>query len=202
MTSNPSARTPEPPGLSYKGTSTLGKLKILGQPTNLIMISEQQLRASSETFFDAFSSNKPPNKMLSFFSNTAPVIIQHAPASCPHPHTSRLNGSNAIRSYFDLLATHWTRSDAKIRSPLQVDTNNRRVTLAASVTWMWRKSGRKFVEEFTWTLDYDEGLKLFSFVIRTVSGPGTCVMRAIDSEPVMQEKSPAQASVSSQAPEL
>ncbi|PPQ71817.1 hypothetical protein CVT26_007732 [Gymnopilus dilepis] len=164
------------------------------------MISEQQLRASTNAFFDAFSSNNPPLKMLSFFSTTSPVIIQHAPATCPHPHTSRLDGSNAIRSYFDVLATHFVRSDAKILSPLQVDLNKRRANLTASVTWKWKKSGRKFVEEFTWTLDYDEGLRIVSFVIRTVSGPGTCVMRAIDSEPALPEKSAVQASVSSQTP--
>ncbi|KIM40946.1 hypothetical protein M413DRAFT_445721 [Hebeloma cylindrosporum] len=140
----------------------------------------EQLRASSESFFAAFASNKPPIKMLCYFSTTSPVIIQHAPESCPHPQTSRLIGSNAIRSYFDLLATHWTRSNARTRAPTQIDERNRRVVVFASIDWAWKKSGRKWTEDFTWTLDFDESLNIVSFVIRTVSGPGTCVMRAID----------------------
>ncbi|KAF8876197.1 hypothetical protein CPB84DRAFT_1752466 [Gymnopilus junonius] len=159
------------------------------------MISEQQLRASSESFFGAFSSNSSPLRMLSFFSTTSPVIVQHAPATCPHPHTSKLDGSNAVRSYFDVLATHFNRSEAKIQKPLQIDVNKRRVNLTASITWKWKKSGREFVEEFTWTLDYDEGLRIVNFVIRTVSGPGTCVMRAIDTEPASTEKASVQASL-------
>ncbi|KAF8963027.1 hypothetical protein BDZ97DRAFT_1822710 [Flammula alnicola] len=145
------------------------------------MVTEQQLRASSQTFFDAFSSSIAPIKMLSYFSTTLPVTIQHTPAECPHPLTSRLDGSNAIRSYFDLLATHFTRSDARIRSAVQVNAESRRVTVIASVNWMWRKN-----------------LKIVTFVIRTDSGPATCVMRAVDADsPVIhcQEKTFAQASL-------
>lgn len=111
-------------------------------------------------------------------------------------------GSNAIRSYFDLLATHWTRSNARIRATTQIDEPNRRVVVSASVDWAWRKSGRKWTEDFTWTLDFDENLEIISFIIRTVSGPGTCIMRAIDidAEPyVLPEKYTLQASVSSLA---
>lgn len=208
MTSTPSTRGPEPPSPratwlgSYKTTSTLGNRGKSRLPltTNPSMMFEQQLRASSESFFDAFASNKPSIKMLCYFSTTSPVIIQHTPDSCPHPHTSRLVGSNAIRSYFDLLATHWTRSNARTRATTQIDGPNRRVIVSASIDWAWRKSGRKWTEDFTWTLDFDESLEIVSFVIRTVSGPGTCVMRAIDidAEPdVFSEKHTLQASVSS-----
>jgi len=161
-------------------------------------MSSRQLGTSSESFFAAFASNKPPIEMLCYFSTTSPVIIQHAPDSCPHPHTSRLIGSNAIRSYFDLLATHWTRSNARFRATTQVDELNRRAVVSASIDWAWRKSGRKWTEDFTWTLDFDENLEIVSFVIRTVSGPGTCVMRAIDvdADPdVLLKKHTLQASV-------
>ncbi|KAF8157952.1 hypothetical protein B0H34DRAFT_706900 [Crassisporium funariophilum] len=152
------------------------------------MNCERQLKAASEAFFDAFSSNTTPINLLSYFSTTCPIILQHAPANCPHPHTSRLVGGNALRSYFDLLATHWSRSDAKIRHAPQADADTRSVVLGASITWMWRKSGRKWTEDFTWTLEFDDALKIVSFVARTVSGPGTCVMRAVDHEPAMQDR--------------
>ncbi|PPQ77080.1 hypothetical protein CVT25_014893 [Psilocybe cyanescens] len=154
----------------------------------VIMLAASQLQASTETFFDAFASEAPPIGMLAYFSHTSPAIVQHTPSSCPYPQASRLEGTNAIRSYFDLLATHWNRSDAKIRSPLQIDVDKRRVTLLADVIWTWKKSGRQWIEEFTWTLDYDEGFKIISFVIQTMSSPGTCVMRATDAEPTARQK--------------
>ncbi|KAF8803421.1 hypothetical protein BYT27DRAFT_7145152 [Phlegmacium glaucopus] len=145
------------------------------------MAHERELEAASQEFLEAFSSNISPQNMVSYFSTTHPVIIQHAPASCTRPSASRLIGPNALRSYFDLLATHWIRSDVKIRSaPQVVDGEARSVILGASVTWMWRKSGRKWTEDFTWTIEFDEGLKIISLIIQTVSEARTCIMRATD----------------------
>ncbi|KAF4617626.1 hypothetical protein D9613_006223 [Agrocybe pediades] len=156
------------------------------------MDTEQELLDASRRFFDAFAASQGSSQMLKFFSTTSAAVIQHAPASCPHPYTSRLSGSNAVRSYFDLLGTHWTRSSVKLASALEVDASKRRVSVTAESTWTWKRSGRKFREEFTWTIDYDESMKIVSFIIRTLSGPGTCVMRAVDADPV-SEDSPMQA---------
>ncbi|KAF9481114.1 hypothetical protein BDN70DRAFT_876717 [Pholiota conissans] len=152
------------------------------------MSLDQELRASGQAFFDAFAANTPPIKMLHHFSTSSPAVLQHTPLDCPHPFTSKLSGSNALRSYFDLLATNWTRSNAHIRDELEVDASNRRVVIPASVTWTWKRSGRHWREDFTWTLDFDDTLKISSFVIRTMSGPGTCVMRAVDIDPVATDK--------------
>ena len=147
------------------------------------MVHETELKVASQEFFKAFSLNITPQDMVSYFSTTYPVIIQHAPASCPHASVSRLIGPNALRSYFDLLATYWIRSDVKIRiSPQVVDKRTRSVLLGASVTWMWRKSGRKWTEDFTWMIEFDEGLKIISLITRTVSEARTCVMRATDTD--------------------
>uniref|UniRef100_A0A8H8CHF8 Uncharacterized protein n=1 Tax=Psilocybe cubensis TaxID=181762 RepID=A0A8H8CHF8_PSICU len=151
------------------------------------MLAASQLQATTESFFQAFALETPPVGMLSYFSHTSPAIVQHTPSNCPIPLSSRLEGNNAIRSYFDLLATHWHRSDAKIRSPLQISVEKRRVILLADVIWTWKKSGRQWIEEFSWTLDYDESYKIVSFVIQTISSPGTCVMRAVDADPVVHQ---------------
>ncbi|TFK71272.1 hypothetical protein BDN72DRAFT_469281 [Pluteus cervinus] len=142
----------------------------------------QQLLSSTNSFFNALSNNTSPITLLSYFSTTRLVSLQHAPATCPHPHTSRLTGLNAIRSYFDLLATHWTRTDMRIHSA-QVDSSAKQVVVAASVTWMWKKSRKSFTEDFTCTLQFDDNQKIVDFLVCTNSGPGTCVMRAVDAEP-------------------
>lgn len=156
--------------------------------------NHEQLLAVSDAFFVALATNTPPLRLLSYFSTTHPVVIQHAPSSCPNPRSSRLSGLNAIRSYFDILATHWTRTNMH-RHSIRADPALRRVVVSASVTWMWKKSGRKWNEDFTCTLDYDEGLKIVSFIVTTESGTSTCVMRAVDAEPVLHEKSSIQVSV-------
>ncbi|KAF7364788.1 hypothetical protein MVEN_00348800 [Mycena venus] len=144
--------------------------------------SHQQLLFAAEVLFLDLSANSNSNIIISHFSSTQEVVIQHAPLLCPHPHTSRLTGLNAVRSYFDLLFTHWTRSNMKIHSRTVVEPNQ--VAVSASVQWTWRSSGRSWKEEFLCTLDYDDNLKIVGMIVETNSAPGTCIMRAIDEDPL------------------
>ncbi|KAJ7250040.1 hypothetical protein B0H12DRAFT_1052525 [Mycena haematopus] len=144
--------------------------------------SHQQLLFAAEMLFLDLSANTSSNIVISHFSSTKEVVIQHAPALCPHPHTSRLTGLNAVRSYFDLIATHWLRSDTKIRTRTIVEPNQ--VAVSASVQWTWRSSGRSWREDFLCTLDYDDNLKVIGMIVETTSPSGTCIMRAIDEDPL------------------
>lgn len=142
--------------------------------------SREQLLTVTDNFLNAFADNQThPISLLTFFSTSSPVTIQHYPSSCPHPQSSLLCGQNAVRSYFDLLATHWTRSGLR-HHIIDVDPSTRIVLLDGSITWKWNQSGRSWVEEFRITLAFDEMLSIVSFSVRTLSGPGTCVMRAKD----------------------
>ena len=143
---------------------------------------QDQLISATNAFLQALATNTCSLTLLTHFSTTHLVIIQHAPASCPRPQTSRLSGLNAVRSYFDLLATNWTRSKMAIRTKPRADAKAHRVVVGASVTWMWRRSGHEWDEDFTCTLEFDENYKISSFIVRTDSAPETCVMRAVDSE--------------------
>ncbi|KAJ6583906.1 hypothetical protein DFH09DRAFT_263422 [Mycena vulgaris] len=144
--------------------------------------SNQQLLFAAEVLFLDLSANTACDILLSHFSSTKDVVIQHAPALCPHPYTSRLTGLNAVRSYFDLLATHWLRSNTKIHAQTVVDPY--RVAVNASVQWTWRSSGRSWREDFLCTLDYDDHLKIIGMIVETNSPPGTCIMRAVDADPL------------------
>ncbi|KAF8895562.1 hypothetical protein BD779DRAFT_1609071 [Infundibulicybe gibba] len=129
------------------------------------MPTQQQFIASSDAFFQAFASNTPPLTLLSYFSTT---------------HLFAPYGLNAIRSYFDLLATHWIRSDMRKHS-IRAYPDTRQVVVTASVTWMWRQSRRSWTEDF-------KSPKIISFVVTTESSPGTCVMRAVDTEPATVDR--------------
>lgn len=130
-------------------------------------------------FFNALASNASSPVLLSHFSTSQEVTVQHYPAACPNPRSSLLRGPNAIRSYFDLLATHWTRSNL-VQHSIVSDPDARTVVTNASVTWKWRKSGHQWTEDFLCTLTFDDALQIVSLTVRTDSGPTTCVMRAVD----------------------
>jgi hypothetical protein len=146
--------------------------------------TSEQLIDACNCFFTALSNNTPPLALLHHFSTTHPVSIQHCPARCPHPHASILRGPNAVRSYFDILATHWTRSNLTSHA-VSADPMTRRVVVTGSVIWTWKRSGRSWQEDFTCTLAFDDSdaLKITNFIVLTESGPGTCVLRAIDPDP-------------------
>ncbi|KAK7462351.1 hypothetical protein VKT23_007951 [Stygiomarasmius scandens] len=164
-----------------------------GSPT--IQPSSESLRIAANALFTDIFSNIPSSTLLTHFSRTHPVTIQHAPAGDPHPQSSRLTGLNAVRSYFDLLSTHWHKGETKIHSiqivtPSSPGISNGRiatlpcVVLTASVQWKWKCSGNSWQEDFTCVLEYDDLVKVTSFVVHTDSLPETCVLRAID--PVLE----------------
>ena len=146
-------------------------------------ILEGQLLSATDAFLGALAANTTPLALLAFFSSAHPVTLQHAPAQCPNAQSARFTGLNAVRSYFDLLATNWTRTAVRVRSGPQLFGDRRRTVIGASVTWAWRQSGRRWTEDFTCTLDFDDTFKIVSFLVATESGPGTCVMTAKDSTP-------------------
>lgn len=150
--------------------------------------TREQLLAVANRYLAAFANNKThPLLMLTFFSTTSPVSIQHYPSNSPYPQASILRGPNAVRSYFDLIATHWTRSPVSRRT-IDVDPYKRTVVFEGSVTWKWKKSGRSWVEDFTCTLAFDDLLKIVSYVVRTDSTPQTCLMRAKDVDDLPSSK--------------
>ncbi|EAU86317.2 hypothetical protein CC1G_08041 [Coprinopsis cinerea okayama7 len=152
---------------------------------------EEQLLSATNAFLKALACNLSPLRLLSFFSSSSPVTLQHAQARCPHAQTSRFTGLNAVRSYFDLLTAHWTRSAMQIHSRPWLDVQKRRIVIDASVTWMWRSSGRTWTEDFICTIDYDDAFKIVSFVVETESPPETCIMTAKDIPSVSAASFPA-----------
>ncbi|KIY51541.1 hypothetical protein FISHEDRAFT_70766 [Fistulina hepatica ATCC 64428] len=138
----------------------------------------QLLLSAQQSVFTDFSASASPTTMLSHFSTMSEPIIEHAPMGCPMASLSHLKGSNAVRSYFDILATNWRHSDIDVYS-VDVDAAHRSVSVCASITWTWRSSGHRFREDFVSNLQFDEHLKLQSFVIKTLPG-SECVMRAKD----------------------
>lgn len=141
--------------------------------------TRQQLRDAADELFADMAAGIPPLVLISHFSTTQMVFFEHSPINA---YNFPLTGLNAVRSYFDLLATHWTRHDMQ-KHECCVYFESKQVIVRASVRWKWKISGNTWQEDFTCTLDFDDHLKVKSFVIKTSSAENTCVMRAVDRLP-------------------
>ncbi|KAJ3535936.1 hypothetical protein NMY22_g6261 [Coprinellus aureogranulatus] len=140
----------------------------------------EQMCLTVDAFRDALCTDRTSSQLLEYFSTSQEPVIQHAPAECPNPLSSRLAGLNAVRSYFDIQATHWRRDHIGVRNLPQLDTETRTMVVDASIVWVWRCSRRRWTEDVNCTITLDEDMKITSFIIRTESGAGTCVWRRKD----------------------
>lgn len=145
-------------------------------------LSVSDLTAVAEDLFSDIANNSPSIRLLAHFSQHQTVTIQHSFAECKTPDAYRFTGLNAVRSYFDLLATHYERS-AMEKHSMRISAHAGRVILLGSVHWTWRSSRKGWREDFECTIDFDDNLKVISFVMLTTSSPSTCVMRAVDPGP-------------------
>ncbi|KAF5311566.1 hypothetical protein D9611_009506 [Ephemerocybe angulata] len=150
------------------------------------------LRMAVDAFFEGLCAKQTTAQRLEYFSTTEALILQHSPAICPSIAAFRVTGQNAVRSYFDILSTHWHRENLQLRGAPLVDVHSRSASYDASITWIWRRSGRRWTEEFNCAITFDDNLKVVSLIIRTDSAPETCVMNAkdVDSSPLECEGRP------------
>lgn len=135
------------------------------------------LQSAAESLFADISAHKSPQALLSHFSTTDNVLLQHDYVHSPEPVA--FTGLHAVRSYFDLLAMNWTRDDMKLHECTVISTESK-VVMKANVRWTWRKSKRSWREEFTCTLHFDENKKVKGFVVKTDPPKASCVMHAVD----------------------
>ncbi|KAL1745000.1 hypothetical protein HDZ31DRAFT_82263 [Schizophyllum fasciatum] len=155
------------------------------------------LLATMTTLLADLARGAPTATILAYFSALHEPVIQHAPARGPSRASpeSRMYGLNAVRSYFDLLATHFDlqgmEEDVKVRRVWTEPT--RRAALAeVHAGWRWRAKGQRgaagcsasgcqrpprgFNEEFELEVVFDEEMKVASFLVATTGG--LCAMEA------------------------
>lgn len=135
------------------------------------------LQTATHSLLSDFRECKPSLKLVSHFSTTQPVHLQHDYIHTDEPMA--FAGLGAVRSYFDLLALNWTRDEVTCEG-LVMDPEELRVAFQGSIQWKWRISKRTWRERFMCTIEFDEKLKVKSFVVETHPPKATCVMHAVD----------------------
>ncbi|TRM60601.1 hypothetical protein BD626DRAFT_127019 [Schizophyllum amplum] len=153
--------------------------------------TEADLLSALSALLADLAGDAPAAQLVAHFSTLHEPQIQHAPAACPLAQRglSRLRGLNAVRSYFDLLATHFERAGVAEVRRMWADPTRRAATAQVETKWRWRASGRKFEEELDMELVFDEQMKIVSFVVATTGG--TCMMNAVDVEVAPLRSAPA-----------
>lgn len=145
---------------------------------------QDQLIHAANSFLAALSNPTRNSRMLlSYFSTRQTVTLDHSPSVTQYPqYSAPFIGLSAVRSYFDLIAMHYTVVSVATHS-FQAFASQSRVVSISSIQWRWRSSGNTWTEDVSCTFEYDEQLKLKSFIVKTQSAEDTCVLRAVDRTP-------------------
>ncbi|KAI5897024.1 uncharacterized protein SCHCODRAFT_02493357 [Schizophyllum commune H4-8] len=103
--------------------------------------------ATMTTLLADLARGAPTATLLAHFSTLHEPILQHAPAGCPLRGgiESRMRGLNAVRSYFDLLATHFNfhgmEEDVDIKR-VWAEPVRRAAKAQVHARWRWRTRGQ------------------------------------------------------------
>lgn len=149
--------------------------------------SPENILSAVDKFLCAFFRDSTTSaEMLEYFSTSYLITIQHAPQSCcPEFAANKMQGHNAVRSYFDLLTTHWYREALNLDDQPHIAFDHSleslcTVAVDASIRWTWRRTRRQWTEDLNCAITLDDNLKIVSLIFRTLSSPETCVMYAKD----------------------
>jgi hypothetical protein len=161
---------------SSQKPATLSPISPSMETSVAFIMGQIPLLSAAESLFEDIAQQKPSSVILSHFSTTQNVTLQHDYVYSAAP--CQFVGLHAVRSYFDLLSLHWERDN--MHHTCDVRADKQQVVVKASVQWTWRVSRKSWREDFTCTLDFDEMLKVKGFLVSSNPPEECCVMRAVD----------------------
>ncbi|KAI0065539.1 hypothetical protein BV25DRAFT_1913569 [Artomyces pyxidatus] len=128
------------------------------------------LLAAATAFCDAFAAGSPLDTIIAFFStSTAPVAIEHGlPQLAPFLGRT-FEGLPGVVQYFVTVGNSATYTDMRFQDWI-VDTQERKVSVRGRGIFTWKSTGQKWDETFTYTLDFDEELKVKRYQVWADSG--------------------------------
>lgn len=130
-----------------------------------------QLLAAAQAFCDAFATSRPLDDILAHFSYDP----AHPPEAMEHglplvPFVGRpFVGVIALKQYFTLLAEHLTYENMRF-SEYVVDTEAKKVSCKGQARFTWTSTGLGWDETFSYTLDFDDQLKVARYQVWADSG--------------------------------
>ena len=134
------------------------------------MAPRDELLRSAQAFCNAFSEKQDVEILLAYFSTTHQVsAIEHGlPVLAPFLG-KRFTGISGIRQYFELIGSLLSYNNISFSEYL-VDSETMKVSVKGVATFTWLNTGQSWDEVFTYTLDFDDELKLVQYQVWADSG--------------------------------
>lgn len=135
-------------------------------------VSRSDLLAAAHAFCEAFASKQPLDTILSRFSNDPahpPYAIEYGLPSLAPFLGRTFVGLTAIEEYFKILAQHLTYENMRFSEYL-ADTETKKVSCKGQARFTWTSNGLSWDETFTYTLDFDDQLRVVSYQVWADSG--------------------------------
>ncbi|KAI0047156.1 hypothetical protein FA95DRAFT_1283290 [Auriscalpium vulgare] len=134
------------------------------------MSSRADLLSAAQSFCSAFAAGSSLDTVVAFFSTqTPPLVIEYGlPAFAPFLGRP-FNDTNGVVEYFTSL-TNLVQIDGMTFSDYVVDAEVRKVSVKGTGRFTWRETGQAWDETFTYTLDFDDALKVTKYQVWADSG--------------------------------
>lgn len=140
-------------------------------PTNMAP-TRKELLIAAQAFCDVFASSKPLDDILTHFSSDPahpPQAIEHGLPSLAPFLGRAFVGVPALKQYFTLLADHLTYENMRF-SEFVVDPEVKKVSCKGHAQFTWTSTGLRWDETFSYTLDFDDELKIARYQVWADSG--------------------------------
>jgi hypothetical protein len=132
--------------------------------------SRTQLFNSAQTFCDAFAQKKDTETILSYFSITDEVSAIEYGAPILAPFLGKpFVGRSEVGRYFELIGSLLSYKSVHF-SEFVVDSEAMKVSVKGKGTFTWLSTGQSWDETFTYTLDFNEELKVVRYQVWADSG--------------------------------
>jgi hypothetical protein len=132
--------------------------------------SRAHLLNSAQRFCDAFSQKKDVDTILSYFSTTHNVSAIEYGTPILAPFLGRpFIGISEVKRYFELIGSLLSYKDVDF-SEYVVDLEAMKVSVKGKGTFTWLSTGQSWDEVFTYTLDFDNELKVVQYQVWGDSG--------------------------------
>ncbi|KAF8873863.1 hypothetical protein CPB84DRAFT_1798104 [Gymnopilus junonius] len=132
--------------------------------------SREQLLKSAQNFCSAFSEKRSVEEILSHFSVTHEVSAIEYGAQTLAPFLGRqFLGISGVKQYFDVIGSLLSYENVSF-SEYMVDAVSLKVSVKGRGRFTWLSTSQSWDETFTYTLDFDDELKLVRYQVWADSG--------------------------------
>lgn len=132
--------------------------------------SRSQLLKSAQNFCNAFSEKKDADVILSHFSTTHEISVIEYGAPILAPFIGRpFIGTTEVQQYFGLIGSLLSYKDISFAEYV-VDTDALKASVKGRGEFTWLSTGQSWDETFTYTLDFDDEMKVVRYQVWADSG--------------------------------